>query len=70
MMRFRSKAIGGIAVAVASITALAACSSSSSSTGAGNSSPGAVKVAWRDRVGAGGGHRHAEGGDHHLGHRA
>jgi peptide/nickel transport system substrate-binding protein len=45
MMRFRSKAIGGIAVAVASITALAACSSSSSGTGAGSSSPGVVKVA-------------------------
>jgi peptide/nickel transport system substrate-binding protein len=33
-MRFRSKAIGGIAIAVASITALAACSSSSSSSSA------------------------------------
>ncbi|HEX2743267.1 MAG TPA: ABC transporter substrate-binding protein [Streptosporangiaceae bacterium] len=32
MMRFRSKAIGGIAIAVASITALAACSSSSKSS--------------------------------------
>jgi peptide/nickel transport system substrate-binding protein len=45
MMRFRSKAIGGIAVAVASITALAACSSSSSSGGGNSSSPGVVKVA-------------------------
>jgi len=46
MMKFRSKAIGGIAVAVASITALAACSSSSSgSSGSNSSSPGVVKVA-------------------------
>jgi peptide/nickel transport system substrate-binding protein len=35
MMKFRRKAIGGVALAVASITALAACSSSSSS-GSGN----------------------------------
>ena len=33
MMKFRSKAIGGLALAVASITALAACSSSSTSSG-------------------------------------
>src|SRR5580704_6112924 len=45
MMRFRSKAIGGIAVAVASITALAACSSSSSSSGGNSAAPGVVKVA-------------------------
>jgi peptide/nickel transport system substrate-binding protein len=42
MMRFRSKAIGGIAVAVASITALAACSSSSSHSSSGTSASGAV----------------------------
>jgi len=41
-MRFRSKALGGIAVAVASITALAACSSSSS--GSTNASGGSVTV--------------------------
>jgi len=35
MMKFRSKAIGGLALAVASITALAACSSSSTSSSGG-----------------------------------
>ncbi len=35
MMKFRSKAIGGLALAVASITALAACSSSSSTSSGG-----------------------------------
>ena len=34
MMKFRSKAFGGLALAVASITALAACSSSGCSSGA------------------------------------
>jgi len=43
MMRFRSKAIGGIAIAVASITALAACSSSSSSS-PGKTASGATTV--------------------------
>ena len=38
MMRFRSKAIGGLALAVASITALAACSSNSTSSGGSTSS--------------------------------
>ncbi len=42
-MRFRSKTIGGVALAVACITALAACSSSSSSSG--GTTNGAVKVA-------------------------
>ncbi len=42
MMRFRSKAIGGIAIAVASMTALAACSSSSSHSGSTSNSGGAV----------------------------
>jgi peptide/nickel transport system substrate-binding protein len=45
MIRFRSKAIGGIALAVASITALAACSSSSSSSSAGGkTSSGSITV--------------------------
>ena len=43
MMRFRSKAIGGLALAVASITALAACSSSSTSSG-GSTTAGKVTV--------------------------
>ncbi len=42
MMRFRSKTIGGIAIAVVSITALAACSSSSNSSG--KTASGAVTV--------------------------
>jgi len=42
MMRFRRKAIGGIAIAVASITALAACSSSSSSSSSGKTASGAT----------------------------
>ena len=41
MMKFRSKAIGGLALAVASITALAACSSSSSSS-SGNTTSGNI----------------------------
>ena len=41
MIRFRSKAAGGLALAVASITALAACSSSGSSSSA--PSTGTVK---------------------------
>ncbi len=46
MMKFRTKTIGGIAIAVASITALAACSSSSSSSsGGGSNQNGATKVA-------------------------
>jgi peptide/nickel transport system substrate-binding protein len=46
MMRFRSKAIGGIAIAVASVTALAACSSSSStSSHGGTTTNGAVTPA-------------------------
>jgi len=42
MMRFRSKAIGGIAIAVASVTALAACSSSSSTSHGGTTTNGSV----------------------------
>jgi len=43
MMKLRSKkAIGGLALAVASITALAACSSSSTSSGANNNASGKV----------------------------
>ena len=42
MMKFRTKTIGGIAIAVASITALAACSSSSSSSSGGSTQNGAV----------------------------
>ena len=45
MMKYRIKAIGGIAIAVASITALAACSSSSSSSGGGSTKTGSVTVA-------------------------
>jgi len=45
MMKFRTKTIGGIAVAVASITALAACSSSSSSSSATGTTNGVTKVA-------------------------
>jgi peptide/nickel transport system substrate-binding protein len=45
MMKFRSKAIGGIAIAVASITALAACSSSSSGSSPGKTASGASTVA-------------------------
>ena len=44
MIKFRSKAIGGLALAVASITALAACSSSSSSSSGGNTTAGNVTV--------------------------
>ena len=45
MMKFRSKAIGAVALAVASITALAACSSSSSgSSSSGKTTSGAVKI--------------------------
>jgi peptide/nickel transport system substrate-binding protein len=47
MMRFRSKAAGGLLVAVATITALAACSSSSSSSsssGTTTTTPGSVTV--------------------------
>jgi peptide/nickel transport system substrate-binding protein len=46
MMKIRSKSIGGLALAVASITALAACSSSSSSHGTtgGTTTNGAVTV--------------------------
>ena len=45
MMRFRSKAAGGLLVAVATFTALAACSSSSSSSsGTTTTTPGAVTV--------------------------
>ena len=43
MMKFRSKAIGGLALAVAGITALAACSSSSTSSG-GNTTNGNTTV--------------------------
>jgi len=47
-MRFRSKAAGGLLVAVATITALAACSSSSNSSSSGttnnNTTPGSVTV--------------------------
>jgi peptide/nickel transport system substrate-binding protein len=39
MTRFGTKAIGGLALAVASVTALAACSSSSSSTPSASASP-------------------------------
>ena len=42
MIKFRSKAIGGLALAVASVTALAACSSSSSSTSSGGTTAGHV----------------------------
>ncbi len=42
MMKIRSKSIGGLVLAVASITALAACSSSSSHSGSGNTAGGAV----------------------------
>jgi peptide/nickel transport system substrate-binding protein len=44
MMRSRIKAVGGIAIAVASITALAACSSSSGTSAAGKSTPGVNTV--------------------------
>jgi peptide/nickel transport system substrate-binding protein len=45
MMKFRRKAIGGVALAVASITALAACSSSSSgSGGGGKAAAGSVTI--------------------------
>ena len=46
MMKIRSKSLGGLVLAVASITALAACSSSSSSSGGGSTSTpgGAVSV--------------------------
>jgi peptide/nickel transport system substrate-binding protein len=45
MIRFRrTKTIGGIALAVASITALAACSSSSSSSAAGKTNGGATTI--------------------------
>jgi peptide/nickel transport system substrate-binding protein len=45
MMRFRTKAAGGLLVAVATITALAACSSSSSSsTSTTTTTPGSVTV--------------------------
>ena len=43
MMKFRSKAIGGLALAVAGITALSACSSSTSS-GGGNTTNGNTTV--------------------------
>jgi len=43
MMRFRSKAIAGVALAVASITVLAACTNSGGSS-AGKTAPGAVTV--------------------------
>src|SRR5213082_3026650 len=42
MMKFRSKKVAGLALAVASITALAACSSSGSSSG--NTTAGKVTV--------------------------
>jgi peptide/nickel transport system substrate-binding protein len=42
MMKFRSKTIAGLALAVASITALAACSSSSTSSSGGGNTPGSV----------------------------
>ena len=48
MMSFRSKAAGGLLVAVATITALAACSSSSNSSSSGTTNntttPGSVTV--------------------------
>jgi len=44
MMKFRSKKVAGLALAVASITALAACSSSGSSSGGGNNNAGKVTV--------------------------
>jgi peptide/nickel transport system substrate-binding protein len=44
MMKFRRKALGGLVLAVASVTALAACSSSSGS-GSSSSSGGVTKVA-------------------------
>jgi peptide/nickel transport system substrate-binding protein len=45
MMKFRSKAIGGVALAVASITALAACSSSSNgSSSGGKATAGSVTI--------------------------
>jgi peptide/nickel transport system substrate-binding protein len=44
MMKFRGKAITGVALAVASITALAACSSSSNGSSGGNTTAGTVKV--------------------------
>ena len=40
MTRFGTKRIGGLALAVASVTALAACSSSSSSSTSATNSPG------------------------------
>lgn len=43
MMKFRSKKVAGVALAVAGITALAACSSSGSSSGGGNTAS-TVKV--------------------------
>ena len=49
MMKFRSKSIGGLALAVASITALAACSSSSSSSSGGGTPPQAPS---RSRAGS------------------
>ncbi len=45
MMKIRSKSIGGLVLAVASITALAACSSSSSGSGGSNTQGSAAKVA-------------------------
>jgi peptide/nickel transport system substrate-binding protein len=45
MMKFRTKTIGGIAIAVASITALAACSSSGSSSSGGSTQNGASTIA-------------------------
>jgi len=42
--RFRTRIVGGLAIAVASATALAACSSSHSSTGTGNTSGANITV--------------------------
>ena len=44
MTRFRTRIVGGLAIAVASATALAACSSSHSSTGTGNTSGANITV--------------------------
>ena len=71
MMKFRSKAIGGLALAVASITALAACSSSSSTSSSGGTTASNGHGPRRDRVRAAGpGRRKGQGRDDHLGHAA
>ena len=65
-MKFRSKAIGGLALAVASITALAACSSSSSTSRRRQHDQREHHGHRRDWIGPGRGDAFGEGRDDHL----